>query len=151
MKDQYGALPYRIDPHGDVEVLLVTSRETRRWVIPKGWSIKKLSNRQTAAREAFEEAGIIGKTLKNPVGSFQYEKRLDGKSRTQCRVSVFLLLVTEELEAWPEMKERERRWFSPSVAAELVQEEELSFLLRSMGGTGSSLDKMPDHEPVFAP
>ena len=73
---QFAALPWRLGAEGAVEVLLITSRETRRWVIPKGWPIKGRSSAKSAAREAFEEAGVVGKIGKAPIGVFAYDKAL---------------------------------------------------------------------------
>ena len=73
---QYAALAWRPCASGGIEVLLITSRETRRWVIPKGWPIKDLRPHQTAAREAWEEAGIEGRTGARKIGVFDYDKRL---------------------------------------------------------------------------
>ena len=67
-RTQFAALPWRRDAGGEVEVLLITSRETRRWVIPKGWPIKGMKSAKSAAREAFEEAGVLGKVAKTPIG-----------------------------------------------------------------------------------
>ena len=84
---QYGALPYRLDDDGSVEVLLVTSRETKRWIIPKGWPIKGLKPSKAAAREAYEEAGVRGRIAGRAFGHYVYEKLL-AACRTQ--VSVFV-------------------------------------------------------------
>jgi hypothetical protein len=90
---QYGALPYRFSQNSALEILLVTTRGTRRWIIPKGWPIKGLRPPKSAAREAFEEAGVRGKIGAKPVGLFTYDKVLDeaGVSRT-CEVKVYPLL-----------------------------------------------------------
>src|SRR5258708_7732746 len=71
---QYGALPYRFTPEASLEILLVTTRQTKRWIIPKGWPIKRLKPAKSAAREAFEEAGVRGKIGMKSVGLFAYEK-----------------------------------------------------------------------------
>jgi 8-oxo-dGTP pyrophosphatase MutT (NUDIX family) len=97
---QVGALPYRISPDGDVEVLLITSRGTGRWIIPKGNPIHGLKAHQAAAREAFEEAGIIGKPSEKSIGTFHYSKQRTGVANTV--VTVFPLLVTEQFQDWPE-------------------------------------------------
>ena len=91
---QYGALPYRFTPYGALEILIVTSRQTRRWIIPKGWPIRKLKPGKSAAREAFEEAGIRGRISTKAVGAFTYEKALNEKDlEVSCEVRVFSLLV----------------------------------------------------------
>jgi hypothetical protein len=93
---QYGALPYRFTPHAALEILLVTTRQTRRWIIPKGWPIKGLRPAKSAAREAFEEAGVRGKISAKPLGLFTYEKSLDEAGvQAICEVRVFPLLVQE--------------------------------------------------------
>jgi 8-oxo-dGTP pyrophosphatase MutT (NUDIX family) len=72
MRRQYGALPYRLRPGSRPQFMLITSRESRRWVIPKGWPKKGKSPQHSAAREAFEEAGVVGAVDKRSVGSFSY-------------------------------------------------------------------------------
>ena len=127
-RTQFAALPWRrLDDR--LEVLLITSRETRRWVIPKGWPIKALKSAGTAAREAFEEAGVSGKIASKPIGAFGYDKRLRSGRIQRVRVAVFALCVTEESDAWPEMAEREKRWVTPAEASDLVLEPELKKLL----------------------
>ena len=112
--------------------MLVTSRETRRWVIPKGWPWADRGPHDAAAAEAWEEAGVRGSVQDSPVGCFHYDKRRKGDVLA-VRVTVFLLEVEEEADSWPEEKQRERAWFSPEAAAEAVVEEELKALLRSIG------------------
>ena len=129
-RSQSAALPWRrVD--GGVEVLLITSRETRRWVIPKGWPIKGLKSSQTAQREAFEEAGVEGDITRKKVGVFHYDKRLRSGRVQKVRVAVYPLEVDTEREAWPEAPQREKLWTSPAEAAELVYEPELADLLRA--------------------
>lgn len=128
---QSAALPWRRGPSGEVEVLLITSRETRRWVIPKGWPIKGLKSAQTAAREAFEEAGVEGEMAPGKIGVFHYDKRLRTGRVQRVRVGVYPLKVDIEREAWPEARQREKLWLGPAKAAELVQEPELAELLRA--------------------
>ncbi|MFV3126237.1 NUDIX hydrolase [Niveispirillum sp. KHB5.9] len=120
-KIQHAALPYRMTPTGP-QILLVTSRETRRWIIPKGWAKKNVDPQDMAATEAFEEAGVRGKVKKKPVGSYEYDKRLDDGSCVTCDVSVYALEVTAELPDWPERTQRERRWLSPAEAVVLISE-----------------------------
>jgi ADP-ribose pyrophosphatase YjhB (NUDIX family) len=127
---QAAAIPWRLSADGRVEVLLITSRETGRWVIPKGWPIKGLNSARTAAREAFEEAGVWGEAAKKKLGVYSYEKRLRTGRVQHVKVSVYALRVEGEHAAWPEAVQRERLWASPSEAAELVQEAELATILR---------------------
>jgi hypothetical protein len=98
---QYGALPYREGRSG-LEVLLVTSRETRRWIIPKGWPQSGLPPHRAAANEAFEEAGVVGKIGKKTIGSYWYDKTLESGAAVRCKVRVFPLRVTRQLKKWPE-------------------------------------------------
>lgn len=127
---QYGALPYRFTPDAALEILVVTTRETRRWIVPKGWPIKGLRPPKAAAREAFEEAGVTGRIGAKPVGTFTYDKALDEAGRlATCEVTVFPLRVERQDDEWPERSERETQWVSPSVAAELVTEPDLKRLV----------------------
>jgi len=125
---QIGALPWR-RREGALEVLLVTSRETRRWVIPKGWPMIGRSDPEAAATEAWEEAGVKGMIDPVPIGGFTYEKRLKDDSHRACRVKVYPLEVTAEREDWPEADERERRWMDAAAAAAAVAEPELAGLI----------------------
>lgn len=128
---QAAALPFRFAEDGTPRVMLLTSRETHRWVIPKGWPIRGLKPREVAAREAFEEAGLIGTIIgKRPIGSFHYQKQLAPQHDILCEVRVYLLLVQEQLDDWPEKSERETRWFRPADAAELVDEGGLAEIIR---------------------
>jgi 8-oxo-dGTP pyrophosphatase MutT (NUDIX family) len=129
---QFAALPFRLVEER-LEVLLITSRETRRWIIPKGWAEKGTKPHTMAAREAFEEAGVRGKVGKLPYGSYRYEKRLTEKRSVECQVTVFLLEVEQEMEDWPEKGERERRWLSPSQAALAISEGGLVAMLLRLG------------------
>jgi 8-oxo-dGTP pyrophosphatase MutT (NUDIX family) len=87
LRVQYGALPYRITQDAALEILLVTTRGTRRWIVPKGWPIRRLSPAKSAAREAFEEAGITGRIRAKPIGIFVYDKVRDkAGSTTTCEV-----------------------------------------------------------------
>lgn len=125
---QYAALPYRTDG-GTLEVMLVTSRETKRWIIPKGWPEKKVKPHELAAREAYEEAGLVGHADPDAVGTFRYDKRLKSGRSVWCEVQVFMMEVERELDEWPEKGQRERRWMAPAQAALLVQEPGLVELL----------------------
>jgi 8-oxo-dGTP pyrophosphatase MutT (NUDIX family) len=126
---QCAALPWRETADGGVEVLLVTSRETRRWIIPKGWPIKGRQPWECAAREAREEAGVEGEVEHEAVGLFHYLKRLKRDVDLPCRVEVYPLKVTRQRKSWPEMHERDFRWMSPAEAVEVVAEPELKTLI----------------------
>ena len=131
---QVGALPVRLNAKGKLEVLLVTTRQSRRWVIPKGWRSTRLSDADAAAREAQEEAGVTGRLLKKPVGSYSYFKREDDGFRP-VKVTVYLLKVREQQKRWKEVDERKRRWLSISRAAELVQEPALATVIKRLKRT----------------
>lgn len=118
---QCAALPFSRDG-GELRVLLVTSRETRRWVLPKGWVEKRLSPHALAAKEAFEEAGVQGKVDRRPVGRYEYAKRGPRDRVTPCSVRVYAMRVERVLDDWPERRQRQRRWFSPAEAALAVEE-----------------------------
>jgi 8-oxo-dGTP pyrophosphatase MutT (NUDIX family) len=130
---QYAALPLMQQQSG-VLVVLVTSRETGRWVLPKGWAEPGLSGAELAAKEAFEEAGLRGETQEQPLGCYGYPKRLGNGDELPCQVEVFALRVTEVLTEWPERRQRQRRSFPPEEAAALVAEPELAALLRGLAG-----------------
>ena len=130
---QYAALPYRL---GDVvEILLVTSRETRRWVIPKGWPMKGLKPHAAAAREAREEAGVMGKVGKTAIGRYTYVKLLKNGAPLDCSVEVYPLEVTGHLVKWREKGQRTLHWFTIGEAAEAVSEPELQDLIETFGRT----------------
>jgi len=120
-RQQIAALPVRHNGDGSAAILLITSRETRRWVIPKGWPIKGKSHPDAAAIEAWEEAGIKGKIAPYPVGAYTYEKRRR-KDWIKIEVSVYVMEVASEHNKWPERKERKRTWFTATDAAAAVQE-----------------------------
>ena len=122
-------MPLRRDTQGELQVLLLTSRETRRWVLPKGWPKKGLKPHELAAREAYEEAGIEGEVTPEAIGSYRYAKRLPGGKSVTCDVLVFPLAMQRQLPDWPERKERELRWCTPAEAALLVEEGSLVTLL----------------------
>jgi ADP-ribose pyrophosphatase YjhB (NUDIX family) len=77
LRVQYGTLPYRFTPDAALEILLVTTRQSKQWIIPKGWPIKGLRPAKSAAREAFEEAGVRGRVGGKSIGLFRYDKMLD--------------------------------------------------------------------------
>ena len=130
-KLQYAALPYRRRTDDLFEIMLVTSRETGRWVIPKGWPISGLTPQDSAAREAIEEAGVLGQIGDQPIGTYHYDKRLPDGSSMRCTVEVFLLKVEQQLASWPEQAQRQTRWFSVLDAAGAVHEPELSIIIAS--------------------
>ena len=125
---QYAALPWRSAPA--LEIMLVSSRETRRWVVPKGWPMKGRKPSEAAAVEAMEEAGLVGDIGGEAIGSYHYIKRKKNGAAVLCRVDLFPLRVTRQRKSWPERDQRTTKWFSPEEAAELVAEPELQELIR---------------------
>ena len=127
---QYAALPFRLLENGELQVMLITSRQTRRWLFPKGWPISRLKPPEVAAREAFEEAGLTGDVGRKAVVSYHYRKQISPEKSRRCVVKVYPLRVRRELDEWPEMAERQREWVSPAEAACRVAEPGLvEFLL----------------------
>jgi 8-oxo-dGTP pyrophosphatase MutT (NUDIX family) len=126
---QFAALPWRIRK-GRAKILLVTSRETRRLIVPKGWPIEGLKPHRVAEREAREEAGVVGKASRHAIGSFAYWKRMR-RSFVLCGVDVFPLEVREQLDDWPERDERQRVWVTADEAALIVDEPGLAALLKA--------------------
>ncbi|MFZ2101356.1 MAG: NUDIX hydrolase [Oricola sp.] len=123
-KVQYGALPWRaID--GTLEVMLITSRDTGRWIIPKGWPHEGMTPARSAAQEAWEEAGITGAITKMPVGRYHYLKVLGEDDAVDCVVHVHAMEVEEEHPRWPENSQRKRQWFLRHEAADRVDEPDL--------------------------
>lgn len=143
---QIGALPLRREADGTQLVLLITSRDTRRWIIPKGWPWPGEEDWIAATEEAREEAGIVGHVQHDAIGSFTYEKR-HPQGPMLVRVTVYLIEVTGMLEDWPESNERERAWFTLADAARVVMEPELKALLNDLVPSAStalpSLDAPP--------
>jgi len=128
--EQIGALCYR-EKNGRIEILLITSRGTGRWIVPKGWPVKGQTHAGSASIEAFEEAGVEGRAEPVCLGVFAYDKLQGNGSGTPLRVAVFPLRVRKLRRKFPEAGQRKRRWFSRKRAAELVSESALKDILRT--------------------
>ncbi|MBN8954266.1 MULTISPECIES: NUDIX hydrolase [unclassified Rhizobium] len=129
--EQYAAICYRrCAGEKDVQILLITSRDSGRWVIPKGWPMAGKLPHQVAEREAWEEAGVKGKVRKKSFGYYTYLKSLDTGDTVPSVVQVHLLEVAGLDDRFPEQGQRQRQWFSPNEAAARVREPELKSLLR---------------------
>ncbi|MDX9861451.1 MAG: NUDIX hydrolase [Rhodospirillales bacterium] len=113
---QSGVIPFRVGSTGP-EVLLITSRTRKRWILPKGVVEPGLTAAASAANEAFEEAGVRGRVAEPSLGSFTY-----AKWGGICSVEVFAMAVDDVLDDWPERAERTRRWMSPADAAGLADD-----------------------------
>jgi 8-oxo-dGTP pyrophosphatase MutT (NUDIX family) len=120
---QSGVIPYRIRDR-QIEVMLITSSTGKRWVIPKGLIEPDMTSPDSAAKEAWEEAGLLGKVFPDLIGTYEYYK-----SSYTCQVEVFLLQVQTVLENWPEASKRKRQWVSIPKAIRRVDEPELKLIL----------------------
>lgn len=127
---QIAAMPWR-RRGGEIEIMLITSRETKRWVIAKGNRMVDLSDNLAAAQEAYEEAGVQGDITSAPIGQFTYDKRLKDGREVPCVVDVYPLEVLIQLGAWPELDQRKRQWMSREEAAASVAEADLAELIRA--------------------
>ncbi len=124
--EQSGVIPYRI-MGGKIEVMLITSSGGKRWVIPKGLIEPNMTPQDSAAKEAWEEAGVLGRVFPDLMGTYQYYK-----SGCTLQVEVFLLQVETVLENWPEAYKRKRQWVSIPKAIKRVDEPELKVILRDL-------------------
>lgn len=131
-REQVAALCYKRTDDG-LKVLLITSRDTGRWIVPKGWPVPGKDGPQSALQEAWEEAGVRKADIEDdPMGSYDYAKwRKDG-SATPIETQVYLTHVRDLKKSYPEVDERERAWFTPQRAAELVDEPDLKEILRTL-------------------
>lgn len=130
-RKQVAALPVRLDADGRLRVLLITSRKTRRFIIPKGWPMKGRKDHQAAAIEAREEAGVIGRIHKKPIGSYMSWKRRPDHFDL-CRVRVFVLEFRHQLPDWRERGQRRGTWLLVEDAADLVDDPGLGDILRAL-------------------
>ena len=134
---QVAALCWRRSKKG-LRILLITSRDTGRWVIPKGWPMRNRSDAEAAAREAFEEAGLRGTVSQHSIGVYTYRKAVPKGRRVQIAVRVFPMEVHEMLKKYPETGQRRAKWFDPAQAARGVAEPELKQLIRDFAAAGES-------------
>ena len=134
LRTQFAALCYRMRK-GKPEILLVTSRRTRRWIIPKGWPQDGMRPEQSAALEALEEAGVEGKIAENGLGLYSYTKQHVSGRALPCVAMVYPLKVKKEHDRYREVKQRKRKWFSPAEASRLVSEPELAHIIRTFDPT----------------
>ncbi|MFD1341072.1 NUDIX hydrolase [Litorisediminicola beolgyonensis] len=139
---QIAAMPLRRTKSGGFEVLMVTSRDTGRWVMPKGWEMDGEKPWSAAEIEALEEAGAVGYISKKSIGQFHYGKVLDDGSVQPCVVRVFPMMVERLKSDWKERKQRKRRWFTLDSAADKVDEPDLAELLREIG-------RKPKKQPII--
>lgn len=128
---QFGALCFRTSKtkKAGIEVLLVSSRDTGRWIIPKGWPVDRETPAAAAAMEAWEEAGVRGRAFETCVGHYSYHKWIDEELSLPVIVAVFPVEVLRIDDDFPEAGQRKRKWLSPKKAARRVSEPELRHLL----------------------
>ena len=129
MSAQVGALPYRIAADGRAEVLLITSRDSGRWIVPKGNAMAGLADHEAAAVEAWEEAGVRGVVCPTPLGRFHYLKNRRFRPAQELAVDLYPLMVTEQAATWPERHQRVTQWVDLKQAAGAVAEPELKNLI----------------------
>ena len=130
VRSQFAALCFRV-VDGKVRILLVTSRGSGRWIVPKGWPMDKVTPAASAAREAWEEAGVIGRTYDRCLGLFSYNKLDVFGADLPCVAMVYPVRVRTLAEDYPEARQRRRKWFSRKKAASRVAEPELARILRT--------------------
>lgn len=126
---QFAALCYRV-VKDKTEVLMITSRDRGRWVIPKGWPMDGKTPAECALIEAWEEAGVRGKVAGGCLGFFSYTKEIAPKDRRLCVAMVYPIKVKSLEDRFPEARERRRKWMRPKKAAARVEEPDLAELLR---------------------
>ncbi len=125
---QSAVLAWRMGENGP-EVLLITSRETGRWILPKGWPEGDETLAASAEREAFEEAGVRGRISQEPIGTYYYTKASNSGLERRCEVHVFAMEVADAEKRWPERRHRDRRWLAPKDAARRIMEPALAEMI----------------------
>lgn len=130
VRSQFGALVYRVKD-GKLQILLITSRGTGRWIIPKGWPMLGKRPAEAAAQEAWEEAGVKGTVSDQCLGLYSYYKTRTRFGTLPCLVNVYPVKARKLSKIYPEVGQRRRKWFSPKKAAKLVREPELARLIKS--------------------
>jgi 8-oxo-dGTP pyrophosphatase MutT (NUDIX family) len=128
-RTQFAVLPFRPKKKGGIEVLLISSLDTGRWIIPKGWPMDGMRPADAAAQEAWEEAGLRGRVHDDVLGVYSYDKWLDEELSIPCIVLVFALEVSHSDDAFPEAGKRKLKWMSPKKAAQRVDEPELKQII----------------------
>lgn len=151
---QQGAICWRMKD-GELEVLLVTSRDTGRWIIPKGWPIAGKTVAESALQECWEEAGVVGDLDHAELGAYRYHKRRPKRGDLNCTVAVFSIRVDHLEDDFPERDQRRRKWFKPAKAARKVNEPELGLLLNHLATAPQDIlpncafeEETPDNRPA---
>jgi len=123
---QSAVIPYRISKKG-LEILLITSLKKKNWIVPKGYIEFNLTPFESAKKEAYEEAGVLGSNETLEVGSFKLEKPIG-----HCMIKVFTMEVYEVLEDYPEINDRKRKWFTPEEAVEAISIPEIAEMIKEL-------------------
>ena len=126
---QNGVISFKRGKEGEPLILLITSRDTGRWVVPRGNPIDGLPPHLSAAQEAWEEAGVSGEVSDVAAGEYRYRKTRRLGFGVRAQVVLFPLAVEKEHDRWPEAEQRTRRWFAPADAADAVLEKSLKTVL----------------------
>jgi 8-oxo-dGTP pyrophosphatase MutT (NUDIX family) len=132
-KNQVAAIPVRTAARGTLEVLVISTRGSGRWTVPKGWPMPGRSDAEAAAQEAYEEAGVRGTVLSEPIGTFDYVKRRNDSET--LHVTVYRLDVRQNVRRWRERGQRKQRWLEASAAADCVAWNGLAEIIRSLETT----------------
>lgn len=130
VRSQFAALCWRLKSRGKPEILLITTRRSGRWIIPRGWPMDGMTPAASAAQEAWEEAGVTGTPLDHCLGLYSYSKTIAPGRSAPCVVMVYPLQVESLAAEYPEAGQRQRKWGSPRKAAAKVNEPELARILR---------------------
>lgn len=154
-RKQVAALPVRYDERGQLLVMLMTSRETKRFIVPKGWPMKGHKDFKAAAIEAIQEAGLVGRIHRKPIGSYAYWKRFADHFE-MCLVKVYLLEVDHQMPDWPEHGQRRIGWLPVDAAADLVDDPGLAPIIRKVprqikAHAKQSIGEQPPADGAFAP
>ena len=130
VRTQFAALCWRVK-NGKPQILLITSRGTNRWIVPKGWPETGKTPGEAALQEAWEEAGVKGKPMERALGLFSYSKKLGDGTMLPCLAMVYPVKVSKLAAEFPEEGQRKRKWVSPRKAAAMVREPELKQILKT--------------------
>lgn len=137
---QYGVLPWRHTPDG-LQVLLVTTQNTRRWIVPKGWPEEGRTPQESAAREGYEEAGVKGAVADEAVGVFSHKKQLKSGQTITCRIRVYSMEVSDIADDWPEKSARQAKWCPVDEALMLVEESGLRRIIARFSRATAAIHK----------
>lgn len=137
VRTQFAALCYRVR-QGKVQVLLITSRGAKRWIVPKGWPMDAKTPGAAAAREAWEEAGVRGRVTGGCLGVYSYIKAVDDTEQLPVIAMLYPIEVQMLADKYPEAGQRRRKWMSRKKAAKLVSEPELARMIRDFDPRGRS-------------